>query len=93
MEERRSVFTDHYEIFLIVVYIALMGMVIFFLAVPKAFQIGLFVASALVLIWMLHQHWADEPPCGSNVGGEGVDRPRAGHSIPIGPDNKERAIS
>lgn len=85
MEERRTVLTEHYEILLIVVYILLMAMVIFFLAIPKGLQIGLVVASALVLIWMLHQHWADEPPCGSNIGGEGIDRPRAGHSIPSGP--------
>jgi membrane protein implicated in regulation of membrane protease activity len=87
MEERRSFFTDHYGIVLIVVYIALMAMVIFFLAVSTALQIALFIASAVVLVWMLRQHRTDDPPCGSNIGGEGIDRPRAGHSIPVGPQS------
>jgi hypothetical protein len=85
MEERRNFFTGHYEFFLIAAYIALMAMVIFFLALSTGFQIGLLIASALVLIWMLREHRADEPPCGSNIGGEGIDRPRVGHSIPVGP--------
>ena len=50
MEERRNFFTGHYEFFLIAAYIALMAMVIFFLALSTGFQIGLLIASALVLV-------------------------------------------
>jgi membrane protein implicated in regulation of membrane protease activity len=85
MEERHNFLTDHFEVFLIAAYIALMAMVIFFLALTTGFQIGLFIASALILVWMLHQHRSDEPPCGSNIGGEGIARPMPGHEVPKEP--------
>ncbi len=82
MEEGRDFFTDHYEIFLIAAYIALMAMVIFFLALPTGFQIGLFIASAVVLAWMLHQHRRDDPPCGANIGAASIARPGPGYEPP-----------
>jgi hypothetical protein len=82
MEERHDFFTDHYPILLVVAYIALMAMVIFFLAIPTGLQIGLFIASALVLLWMLHQRGSEDPPCGANIGAESIARPRPGYEPP-----------
>lgn len=91
MEERRTLFTERYQLILITLYTLLMAMVIFFLAIPRALQIGLLLASVLVLVWMLNHQFAEEPPCGTNIGAEAIDRPRAGHSIPVGPEGRDRA--
>jgi hypothetical protein len=82
MEERHNFVLDHYQFFLIGAYIALMAMVIFFMALSTGFQIGLLVASGLVLGWMLRQRWTDEPPCGANIGAESIARPRHGYQPP-----------
>jgi len=75
MEEHDFV-TDHYEVFLIASNIALMAMVIFFMALSTTFQIVLLIASALSLVFMLHSNQSGEPPCGAPIEIEGIARPR-----------------
>jgi hypothetical protein len=76
--KEHGVFTDHYESLLILSNIALMAMVIFFLALSTTFQICLLIVSALFLVFLLRSHQGDEPPCGAPIGLEGIARPRAG---------------
>jgi hypothetical protein len=76
--KERGFFTDHYEVFLIVSNVALMAMVIFFMALSTRFQIGLLALSALILVFMLHSSRSQEPPCGAPIGIEGIARPRPG---------------
>jgi hypothetical protein len=71
-------FTDHYELFLIASNIGLMAIVIFFLALSVTFQISLFVASALFLVFLLHSNRSEEPPCGAPIEFEGTVRSRPG---------------
>ena len=74
--EERDFFADHYEVFLIISNIALMAMVIFFMALSTRFQIGLLTLSAVILAFMLHSSRSKEPPCGAPIGIEGIARPR-----------------
>jgi len=76
--EKHGFFADHYEVILIASNIALMAMVIFFLALSTTFQIVLLIASALSLAFMLRSGRSDEPPCGASMGFEGIARPRPG---------------
>jgi hypothetical protein len=76
--EERDFFADHYEVFLIISNIALMAMVIFFMALSTRFQIGLLTLSAVILAFMLHSSRSKEPPCGAPIGIEGIARPRPG---------------
>jgi hypothetical protein len=71
-------FTDHYDVFLIASNIGLMAIVIFFMALSVVFQISLFVASALFLVFLLHSNQSKEPPCGATLELEGIARPRPG---------------
>jgi hypothetical protein len=73
--EEHGFLSDHYEVFLIASNIALMAMVIFFMALSIIFQISLLVASALFLVFMLHSN-REEPPCGAPIEFEGIARPR-----------------
>ena len=74
--EKHGFFADHYGVFLIGSHIALMAMVIFFMALSTTFQIALLIASAVVLVFMLRSSQSDEPPCGESIGFEGIARPR-----------------
>lgn len=70
---------DHYEFILDVWYIALLAMLIFFLNLSKDVQIGLLIASAVALIWVLHTgREPHDAPCGSEVNGEPVSRGKGG---------------
>jgi hypothetical protein len=69
-------FRRHYEIGLIASHIALMAGFIFMMHLPTAVQIGLLIASGLVFGWMPHSRGSYEPPCGADLGGEAIDRPR-----------------
>jgi len=80
--EKHAFVTDHYEVFLIASNIALMAMVIFAMNLHRAFQIGLLIASALFLVFMLHSNRYEEPPCGAPIGLEGIARPRPGLKLP-----------
>jgi len=77
----RDFFKDHYDFFLIVSHIALMAMVIFFMALSTRFQIGLLALSTLTLVFMLHSSQSEEPPCGAPIGIEGIARPRPGPEL------------
>jgi hypothetical protein len=79
--KRHDFFSDHYEVMLIASNIALMAMVIFFMALSTAFQIVLLIASALSLAFMLRSGRSDEPPCGASIGFEGIARPRPGFEL------------
>jgi hypothetical protein len=48
--QKHDYFTDHFEVFLIASNIALMAMVILFMALSPTFQLGLLIASALSLV-------------------------------------------
>ena len=80
--EKHDFLTDHYEVFLIASNIALMAMVIFAMNLHRTFQIGLLIASALFLVFVLHASGYEEPPCGAPIGLEGIARPRPGFELP-----------
>jgi MFS superfamily sulfate permease-like transporter len=71
-------FKRHYELELDVFYIALLTLLIFFLHLFRGVQIGLVIACALVLVWILHTRDTDDRPCGADVSGEPVARHRSG---------------
>jgi hypothetical protein len=48
--EKHDYFTDHFEVFLIASNIALMAIVILFMALSTTFRLGLLIASALSLV-------------------------------------------
>lgn len=68
-------FTDHYKLLLFLTLFAITAGVIFFMALPTTFQIGLLAASALFLLVMMLSSDEDEPPCGAAVQREGIVRP------------------
>jgi MFS superfamily sulfate permease-like transporter len=74
----REFFKRHYEFELDVFYIALLAFLIFFMHLFRGVQIGLVIASALVLVWILHARDTDDRPCGADVSGEPVARHRGG---------------
>ncbi|HTZ99243.1 MAG TPA: hypothetical protein VMB02_02860 [Candidatus Aquilonibacter sp.] len=69
-------FTRHYELELDLFHIALVAFLIFFFNLVKGVQIGLAVAVALVFVWMFHALGRNEPPCGSDFGGQPIARMR-----------------
>lgn len=72
----REFLVRHYEMELDVFYIALLAFLIFFMHLFTGVQIGLVVACALVLVWILHSRDTDRRPCGADVSGEPVVRSR-----------------
>jgi len=68
----------HYEFFLDVWYIALLGLLTFFMNLFTGVQIGLVIAVAVALVWVLHSRDDDPRPCGAEVSGEPVVRSRGG---------------
>ena len=72
----RELVVRHYEFFLDVFYVAVLTFLIFCLHLFTAVQIGLAIACALVLVWILHSDDADQRPCGADVSGEPVARSR-----------------
>jgi hypothetical protein len=69
---RRDIgFSEWYEFVLKLWYVAVAALFIFLLyRLPVAFQIGLGVAAALLIFWVLDPLSRDEPPCGAAAGSE-----------------------
>jgi MFS superfamily sulfate permease-like transporter len=74
----RDFLVRHYELELDIFYIAVLAFLIFFMHLFTGVQIGLVVACALVLVWILHARDTDQRPCGAEVSGEPVSRSRGG---------------
>jgi MFS superfamily sulfate permease-like transporter len=72
----REFLVRHYELELDVFYIAVLAFLIFFLNLFRGVQIGLVIATAVVLVWILHSRDGDDRPCGADVSGEPVARHR-----------------
>ncbi len=77
--EDRGFIQRHYEVLTLAGYLALMAGIIFFMAMPRILQIGLLVVSAVFFLPMLRSRAStSEPPCGGDLSGEGIARPRPG---------------
>jgi MFS superfamily sulfate permease-like transporter len=74
----REFVVRHYEFFLDVSYIVLLALLIFFMNLFSGVQIGLAIACAVVLVWVLHSRDTDKRPCGAEVSGEPISRSRGG---------------
>lgn len=74
----REFLTRHFELVLDIFYIAVLAFLIFFFNLFTGVQIGLVIACAVVLVWILHARGAQDPPCGWGVSGEPVARGRGG---------------
>jgi MFS superfamily sulfate permease-like transporter len=74
----RELVVRHYEFVLDVFYVALLAFLIFFMHLFTGVQIGLAIACAVVLVWILHARDTDTRPCGADVSGEPVARHNVG---------------
>ena len=64
-------FSERYEFVLKLWYVAVAVLFIFLLyRLPVAFQIGLGIAAALLIFWVLGPLSGEEPPCGAAAGSE-----------------------
>lgn len=74
----KNPFVRYYHFILITSQIAVMALLIFIMNIPRDLQIALLVVSALVFPWALHYRGSHEAPCGLDIGGEAIARPRPG---------------
>ena len=74
----KNPFVRHYHFILTTSQIAVMALLIFIMNIPRGLQIGLLVVSALVFPWALRYRGSHEAPCGLDIGGEAIARPRPG---------------
>jgi hypothetical protein len=78
--ENENALRRYYQPALITANVAVVAVFVFVMHLPTVFQISLLIASALVFGSILRSRDSSEPPCGADLGGEAIARPRPGFS-------------